>query len=328
MKTTFHLLAFIAVYGFASALCADTIYTYEGPELTQNAPYCNDNGCNLEITLDLSAPLGDNYMQTVVAPVSWTITDGDFTMSNNTPGLTDSFFDFITNGSGTITGWSILQSTQGTGNILKADNTGPTFFSVYNDQYFTFGGDITNEDFAIEAPGNPGGFIDTASGQGSPANWSVSSQVISSVPEPVAASWTGLLMAALIAFERWQVRRRRKALLTATPEETDDDEKEETPLAHVGPVPEGIITEAYLADTGWVCPDGRLFYAPWDQFDGWSRRDAIAIQQNIDRHIAQGFMHLQEPDLRALAVALNRIPAPDAKPPLPPTPPAREAIAA
>jgi hypothetical protein len=87
---------------------ADTVYTYTGNTYTfNNGDIYNPSG-HISGSFDLASPLGDNETWEVVNPLSFTFTDGTFTLTKATvfPEFAESFA-FKTDASGNIVAWNI-----------------------------------------------------------------------------------------------------------------------------------------------------------------------------------------------------------------------------
>jgi hypothetical protein len=87
---------------------ADTVYTYTGNTYTfNNGDIYNPSG-HISGSFDLASPLGANETWEVVNPLSFTFTDGTFTLTKATvfPEFAESF-EIETDASGNITAWNI-----------------------------------------------------------------------------------------------------------------------------------------------------------------------------------------------------------------------------
>jgi hypothetical protein len=315
--------SFFVVFGLASALRGDTVYIYQGNGYTTcldggTAPVCADLGGvsnSLDITLDLSAPLGDNFSGTFVVPNGWSVTDGNTTYSSTTAG--NETVDFITDGSGNITGWSVIASN-GVGF--------PILYSDWNDAQQQFGPLGVNVD--ASGMNNGQGNFRVVGLANTPGAWTVQGAQITATPEP--AGVTAVLLAGLVGLEVWRKRKARLALGAIPDDEFDPNEPEPPGFEKrdTGAL-QAILEFEYLTSRGWICKDGRKFYHITEPTDpsrhtGWSMRDALTIQLNRDRIITG----CEDPAayspllgwLTADNEMVSRTPSPDSEPPPPPPP--------
>jgi hypothetical protein len=98
LKSCFTFAMLFAVFGLASTLHADEIYTYTGTPFIS----CEDSECSVSGDFDLPAPLGDDLYFATIYPTTFEF-DG-ITQST----ATASGFYISTNAEGQITYWSIV----------------------------------------------------------------------------------------------------------------------------------------------------------------------------------------------------------------------------
>jgi PEP-CTERM motif len=107
MRLKLLLLSFALLMLPLSAF-ADTVYTYTGNTYTfNNGDIYNPSG-HISGSFALASPLGDNETLEVVNPISFTFTDGTFTLTKTTVfPLFAASFEIETDASGNITAWNI-----------------------------------------------------------------------------------------------------------------------------------------------------------------------------------------------------------------------------
>jgi len=93
----------------SQSIKADVVYNYTGDSFTSySGTYNSATETNITATLTLSSALGADFNGTVApaSVVSFEISDGSLMLTNTSLDITPSF-DFVTNGSGQITGWGV-----------------------------------------------------------------------------------------------------------------------------------------------------------------------------------------------------------------------------
>ena len=87
-----------------SAARADVVYSYTGNDFTSvSGSYTTSDF--VTVNFELAAPLGDNTGPISITPISFSISDGVQTVTNNT--AVSSLFDITTDQSGNIQSWAI-----------------------------------------------------------------------------------------------------------------------------------------------------------------------------------------------------------------------------
>lgn len=129
IAATLMTLSLVLVYSPQLA-SADTILHYTGKNFTQFPCYfiqCESPfffpGDFVTATVDLLGPLPSSQSLYYVSPVSWSFTAGAVSMTNTTPFLDETTFEFSTDATGTIVGWNI--------GLVSADLCGYGIFSRF-----------------------------------------------------------------------------------------------------------------------------------------------------------------------------------------------------
>lgn len=89
-----------------TAIANPVTYTYTGNMFTDFHFEGCPTDCSISGSFTVSSALGDNFSG-VVAPISFSFTDGNFSITSTDVGLNLASFDVVTNGSGAITTWDI-----------------------------------------------------------------------------------------------------------------------------------------------------------------------------------------------------------------------------
>jgi hypothetical protein len=177
-------LALLATLLLPLPLLAQTYdYTYTGNDFQGDGlsvvppvlPYTTSDF--VTVTFTLSAPLGDNLGEgTTIRPLTWSFSDGVQTDTSADPGAT-SDFTFITNGSGQILDWDVVDYF-GVADNSSIGTYGATPFNV-DDGVYSYTGSVSGAE------------------KYNPGLWTVSESV-SSVPE--GSSYPLLLLSGACLF--------------------------------------------------------------------------------------------------------------------------------
>jgi MYXO-CTERM domain-containing protein len=144
-----------------SAANANVILTYTGNDFNTFSPTLGSPGQPYTATdkvtasITLANPLGDNLNLKSEIPLAFSISDGQQTLANTTPGIffRSLSFEFSTNASGTIIGWNVyvdLDATnliQTTGQLDAGNLVNPAEASIRDDP-----GTWTETNVAVPAP--------------------------------------------------------------------------------------------------------------------------------------------------------------------------------
>jgi hypothetical protein len=95
---------------FAAVLNAGSVtYSYTGDDFTSySGAYNSGAETNITVSVTLASALGDNFSGDVT-PLSFQFSDGSNVLTDQSPNIDNgqTAFDFVTDGSGNITGWDV-----------------------------------------------------------------------------------------------------------------------------------------------------------------------------------------------------------------------------
>jgi hypothetical protein len=194
-------LGFLGVtFYFASVTqaLATTIYAYTGNNFTlYPSPYTDQ--MSVSATFSLAQPLAANLNFSSVSPISFSLSDGVNTITDQSDNLLSTLFRFITDGSGNIQEWNVSVLTDfptqsvGETRITIGTVNNPSLGQIYDQGLIST---CTNTGNCSSGLVQTNAFI-----SGSPGAWQVTT-----VPVPAAAWLFGSGLLGLIG-----VARRKKA---------------------------------------------------------------------------------------------------------------------
>jgi hypothetical protein len=164
------VIALVCPFMAATGAWADEMYTYTGPDFNAftGSDYNTSNFVSGSIIL--STPLGDNLSNANESAdiASFSFSDGNQTITNKSSGVSEAYFNFWTNASGTITGWE-LQFVVGSNDYIETScmHSAPGCANGYIDK-----GELSSTEY---------GYVYTGTDNG---NGKVGSWIASPVPEP------------------------------------------------------------------------------------------------------------------------------------------------
>lgn len=169
---------------------ADTTYYYTGQNFTSG-----DTSSSLTGQISLASPFGDNLNEAYFSPLSFTFTDGDFTMDASTTVYAN--WQISTNATGTITNWNIWLEggPAGSGEYTYE-------MTIENDPGYAVG-DLGDGQATFTGP-----FYDNENHV--PGSFSTTPHTIETVPEPASMS---LLMIGVCGVLFGLARRRTRVRL-------------------------------------------------------------------------------------------------------------------
>lgn len=133
------VLCLIFASSLSSPAKADTVLTYTGYDFTGTSGSGFNTSMSVDVTLDLSAPLADNMSYTSITPLSWSASDGLFTLNSSAGSIRS--LSFSTDSSGNPVDWNIIFYNSSLTNSIQTCNNPD---NVTTCAYYNTSSDIGN----------------------------------------------------------------------------------------------------------------------------------------------------------------------------------------